>query len=36
MLWLAWERSSRLDAFVRLAGTIIDQRAGIEAAIHHG
>jgi transposase len=34
--WLAWARRSRLDPFVRLARTIADQRAGIEAAIHNG
>jgi transposase len=34
--WLAWARRSRLDAFVRLAKTITDQRPGIEAAIRHG
>ncbi|MGH3993354.1 MAG: transposase, partial [Pseudonocardiaceae bacterium] len=31
--WLAWARRSRLDPFVRLARTITEQRAGIEAAI---
>ena len=34
--WLAWARRSRLEPFVRLARTITDQRAGIEAAIHNG
>jgi transposase len=34
--WLAWARRSRLDPFVRLARTITDQRAGIEAAVRHG
>ena len=33
--WLAWVRRSRLTAFVKLAKTIIAQRAGIEAAIGH-
>jgi transposase len=31
--WLAWARRSRLEPFVRLARTITEQRAGIEAAI---
>jgi transposase len=34
--WLAWARRSRLEPFVRLARTITDQRAGIEAAVRHG
>jgi transposase len=34
--WLQWARRSRLEPFVRLARTITDQRAGIEAAIRHG
>jgi transposase len=34
--WLAWARRSRLEPFVRLARTITDQRAGIEAAIRNG
>ena len=34
--WLAWARRSRLPAFVKLARTITDQRAGILAAIEHG
>jgi transposase len=34
--WLAWARRCRLRAFVKLAKTITDQRAGIQAAIHHG
>jgi transposase len=33
--WLAWARRSRLKPFVRLARTITDQRAGIEAAIRN-
>jgi transposase len=33
--WLQWARRSRLEPFVRLARTIRDQRAGIEAAIRH-
>jgi transposase len=31
--WLAWARRSRLEPFLRLARTITEQRAGIEAAI---
>jgi transposase len=34
--WLAWARRSRLEPFVKLARTITEQRAGIEAAIEHG
>ena len=34
--WLAWARRCRLPAFVKLARTITDQRAGIVAAIEHG
>lgn len=34
--WLKWARRSRLRAFVKLARTITDQRAGILAAIEHG
>jgi transposase len=34
--WLAWARRSRLEPFVRLARTLTDQRAGIEAAVRHG
>ncbi len=34
--WLAWARRRRLHPFVKLAKTITKQRAGIEAAIHHG
>jgi transposase len=33
--WLQWARRCRLEPFVRLARTIRDQRAGIEAAIRH-
>jgi transposase len=33
--WLGWARRSRLAPFVKLAKTITDKRAGIEAAIHH-
>ncbi|MCA1677843.1 MAG: ISL3 family transposase [Actinobacteria bacterium] len=33
--WLRWARRCRLAPFVRLAKTITDQRAGIEAAIRH-
>jgi transposase len=33
--WLQWARRSRLEPFVKLARTIRDQRAGIEAAIRH-
>jgi transposase len=34
--WLAWARRCRLAPFVKLAKTITNQRAGIEAAIQHG
>jgi transposase len=34
--WLKWAWRSRLEPFRRLARTIRDQRAGIEAAIRHG
>jgi len=34
--WLSWARRSRLPAFVKLARTITEQRAGILAAIKHG
>jgi transposase len=34
--WLAWARRCRLPAFVNVAHTITNQRAGIEAAITHG
>jgi len=34
--WLTWARRSRLEPFAKLARTITEQRAGIEAAIHHG
>ena len=34
--WLKWARRCRLEPFVKLARTITEQRAGIEAAIHHG
>jgi transposase len=34
--WLKWARRCRLPAFVKLARTITDQRAGILAAIEHG
>ncbi|MCA1697523.1 MAG: transposase [Actinobacteria bacterium] len=33
--WLQWARRCRLPAFVKLARTITDQRAGILAAIEH-
>jgi transposase len=33
--WVKWARRCRLKPFVRLARTITDQRAGIEAAIRH-
>lgn len=33
--WLAWARRSRLEPFVKLADTITEQRAGIEAAINN-
>jgi transposase len=34
--WLAWARRSRLEPFVRLARTITDHRAAIQAAVQHG
>jgi transposase len=34
--WLSWARRSRLEPFRKLARTIADQRAGIQAAIEHG
>jgi transposase len=34
--WIDWARDSKLAPFLRLADTIEQQRAGIEAAIHHG
>ncbi|MCA1681474.1 MAG: ISL3 family transposase, partial [Actinobacteria bacterium] len=34
--WLSWARRCRLKPFVKLAKTIVKQRAGIEAAIKHG
>jgi transposase len=34
--WLEWARDSKLPPFLRLADTIEEQRAGIEAAIRHG
>ncbi|MCA1680449.1 MAG: ISL3 family transposase [Actinobacteria bacterium] len=34
--WLAWAQRSRLPAFIKLAKTIRQQRAGIQAAIEHG
>ena len=34
--WLAWARRCRLPAFVKLARTLTEQRAGIQAAITHG
>ena len=33
--WLDWARDSKLAPFLRLADTIQEQRAGIEAAIRH-
>jgi hypothetical protein len=33
--WLEWARDSTLAPFQRLADTITEQRAGIEAAIRH-
>ena len=33
--WLEWARDSKLAPFLRLADTITEQRAGIEAAIRH-
>jgi transposase len=33
--WVKWARRCRLAPFVKLARTITDQRAGIEAAIRH-
>jgi transposase len=34
--WMQWARRSRLTPFVKLARTMRDQRAAIEAAIRHG
>lgn len=34
--WLKWARRCRLQAFVKLAKTITEQRTGILAAIQHG
>ena len=34
--WLAWARRCRIPAFVKLARTITEHRAGIEAALAHG
>jgi len=34
--WLQWARRCRLAPFVRVAKTITEQRAGIQAAIQHG
>jgi transposase len=34
--WLEWARESKLEPFLRLADTIEEQRAGIEAALRHG
>jgi transposase len=34
--WIDWARDSKLEPFLRLADTITEQRAGIEAAIRHG
>jgi transposase len=34
--WLQWARRCRLKPFVKLARTITNQRAGIQAAIRHG
>src|SRR4051794_21451507 len=34
--WLTWARRSRLKPFIKLARTIAEQRAGIEAAIENG
>ncbi len=34
--WLKWAWRSRLEPFRRLAKTITEQRAGIDAAIEHG
>jgi len=33
--WLKWARRCRLRPFIRLANTITNQRAGIEAALRH-
>jgi transposase len=33
--WLDWARESKLEPFLKLADTITEQRAGIEAAIRH-
>ena len=34
--WIAWALRSRLDPFVKVARTIREHRAGIEAALEHG
>lgn len=34
--WVKWARRCRLPSFIKLARTITEQRAGIEAAIRHG
>jgi transposase len=34
--WIQWARRCRLTPFVKLARTLTEQRAGIEAAINHG
>jgi transposase len=34
--WIEWARDSQLEPFQRLADTITEQRAGIEAALRHG
>jgi len=35
-LWLKWARRCRIPAFVKLARSITEHRAGIEAALTHG
>ena len=34
--WLVWARRCRIPAFVRLARSITDHRAGIQASLLHG
>lgn len=34
--WLKWARRCRIPSFVKLAGSITEHRAGIEAALTHG
>ena len=34
--WLVWARRCRIPAFVKLARSITDHRAGIQATLLHG